>query len=107
MFEHRPAPKSTKSKRANPTQKQMGDISPEVDRQLKERSHGLCELCEKAWATERAHLTGRKHLDEHTKVTDLLHLCTPCHKWLDDTPDGIKARRFIATAINKVLQKAK
>lgn len=97
----------TRSVRVKPTQKQMGDISAEVDRQLKERSHGLCELCEKALATERAHLTGRKHLDEYTKVTDLLHLCTPCHKWLDDTPEGIRSRRFIATAINTVLQKAR
>lgn len=104
MFDYRPAPKNTKSVRIKPTQRQMGDISPDVDRQLKERSNGVCELCERAWATERAHLTGRPHLDEHTKVTDLLHLCTKCHRWLDGTQDGIRVRRFIARAINKVLQ---
>ena len=104
MSEVRAVPKPTKSKRVKPTQKQMGDISPEVDKQLKDRSHGICELCEKAWAAERAHLTGRGHLDEHTKVTDLLHLCIECHRWLDGTQEGIRARRFIARAINKVLE---
>lgn len=105
MHEFLPYPKSqqTHSKRVKLTQKQLGDISAEVDRQLKERSHGLCELCEQAWATERAHLTGRKHLDEKTKVTDLIHACKKCHDWLDKTPEGIRARNFIATAINKVL----
>lgn len=102
-YEYRPAPKPTPSKRVKPTQKQKGDISTSVDRQLKERSHGLCELCNGARATERAHLTGRKQIDHKTKVTDLIHLCTPCHDWLDENPDGIKARNFMARAINTVL----
>jgi hypothetical protein len=105
MIGFNPAPKPGKSNRAKPTQRQMGDISPEVDRKLKERSHGICELCEKVRATERAHLTGRPHLDHKTDVTDLLHLCMKCHDWLDETPDGIRARRFIARAIEKVLNK--
>lgn len=86
------------------SQKQKGDISAKVDAELKARSHGLCELWENTWATERAHLTGRKQLDHKTKVTDLLHLCTKCHDWLDEDPNGIKARRFIARAINTALQ---
>ncbi|MFD2752420.1 hypothetical protein ACFSUM_18705 [Virgibacillus siamensis] len=86
------------------SQKQKGDISQKVDAELKARSHGLCELCGDAWATERAHLTGRKQLDHKTEVTDLLHLCTECHDWLDENPDGIRARKFIARAINTVLQ---
>lgn len=93
-----------KSTRVKQSQRQRGDISDVVDKQLKDRSKGLCERCEKAWATERAHLTGRKHLNHKTKVTDLIHLCTPCHDWLDETPEGIRTRNFIARAINTVLQ---
>ncbi|MNW62280.1 hypothetical protein D3C74_403990 [compost metagenome] len=82
----------------------MGDISPEVDKQLKQRSNGVCERCGSKPATERAHLTGRKQLKHKTKVTDLMHLCTECHDWLDETPEGIQCRQFIARAINKVLE---
>jgi len=91
-------------KRGSLKQSQKGDIGSNVDKELKERSRGLCELCGRAKATERAHLTGRPHIDHKTKVTDLLHLCSKCHDWLDETPEGIKARRFIATAINNVLE---
>lgn len=103
-FGYNPAPKATKSVRIKPTQRQMGDISAKVDKQLKERSNGVCELCGLKRATERAHLTGRKQLTHNTRVTDLIHLCTECHDWLDETSEGIRARKFIATAINKVLQ---
>lgn len=75
------------------SQKQMGDISAKVDAQLKERSGYVCERCRAARATERAHITGRKHLTHKTTVDDLLHLCTKCHKWLDGTPEGIKYKR--------------
>lgn len=91
------------NKRQKLTQKQKGDISTKVDEELKERSHGLCEFCGD-WATERAHLTGRPHIDHKTKVTDLIHLCLKCHDWLDETKEGIRVRRFIARAINTALQ---
>jgi len=103
-FGHNPVPKKTKGVRVNPTQKQMGEVSKEVLKELADRSGGICERCGKAWAVDPAHLTGRRHLDENTKVTDLMHLCRECHNWLDDTPEGIRCRRFIARAINKVLQ---
>lgn len=102
-FNPQPKSKATKSTRIKQTQKQMGDISPSVDAELKDRSKGVCEMCGKAWATERAHLTGRKHLDWKTKVTDLLHLCTDCHRWLDGTPEGIRFRKLIARVINTAL----
>ncbi|MEC0084342.1 hypothetical protein, partial [Paenibacillus alvei] len=91
--------------RIKQTQKQMGDISPSVDAELKDRSKGICEMCGKAWATERAHLTGRKQLEWKTKVTDLLHLCTACHDWLDETQEGIRFRKLIANVINTVLER--
>ena len=104
-FYPQPKRKVTESKRVKPTQKQMGDISPSVDAELRERSHGLCELCGAAYATERAHLTGRKHLTWKTKVSDLVHLCTACHDWLDETPEGRRACRMMATVMNYELRR--
>ncbi|OMF38804.1 hypothetical protein BK133_00960 [Paenibacillus sp. FSL H8-0548] len=83
----------TSKTRVKLTQKQMGDISTKVDKQLKERSALVCERCSSARATERAHITGRKHLTHKTTVEDLLHLCTPCHRWLDGDPAGIRYKR--------------
>lgn len=100
-----PQPKRTSSNRVKPTQKQMGDISPSVDAELKVRSHGLCERCGKAVATERAHLTGRKQLEWKTTASDLLHLCTACHDWLDETQEGIQTRRMMATVMNYELKR--
>ncbi|MFD7521409.1 hypothetical protein [Paenibacillus chitinolyticus] len=91
----------TRSKRVKLTQKQMGDISPKVDRKLKGRSQGICELrkqCDGARAVERAHITGRKQLKRKTTIEDLLHLCTPCHRWFDETIEGIRYKRQL---INK------
>ncbi|MNT05794.1 hypothetical protein D3C72_1404320 [compost metagenome] len=82
-----------RSKRVKLTQRQMGDISTKVDKQLKERSGGVCELCDAARAAQRAHITGRKQLKHKTTVDDLLHLCTHCHQWLDNTPEGIRYRK--------------
>ncbi|MFB5761060.1 hypothetical protein [Paenibacillus medicaginis] len=94
-----------RSKRIKHTQRQMGDISQRVDKELKDRSQGLCEYCGEAFAKERAHLTGRKQLDHKTTATDLLHVCKPCHDWLDGSPEGIRMRRAMARVINTELQK--
>lgn len=83
----------TYKKRVKLTQRQMGDISAKVDKQLKERSGLVCERCRASRASERAHITGRKHLTHKTTVEDLLHLCSPCHDWLDETPEGIRYKR--------------
>lgn len=82
-------------KRIKPTQRQMGAISPKVDKELKERSEGICELCTAAKATQRAHITGRKQIDHRTTVEDLLHVCVPCHKWLDESVEGIRYRKSL------------
>lgn len=98
-----PAPKPSAKKKEKTVQSRRGDIGKSADKLLKERSGGVCERCEKALATERAHLTGRPHIDHKTAVTDLIHLCTPCHDWLDENPEGIRTRRFMAKAINSAL----
>lgn len=99
-----PVDKPGKSVRVKLTQREKGEISTSVDRQLKERSHGLCELCDNELATERAHLIGRKHINHKTRVTDLLHLCMKCHDWLDETPEGIRARRAMATLVKSAVR---
>jgi|GEM_PF-1750148 len=104
-FHPQPKTKALRNVRIKQTQKQMGDISPSVDAELKVRSHGLCERCGKARATERAHLTGRKQLEWKTTAADLLHLCTACHDWLDETPEGIQTRRMMATVMNYELRR--
>lgn len=93
-----------KRKRVKPTQKQMGDISDRVTEELKKRSHGICEACGKAKATDRAHLTGRKQLDHKTEVHDLAHLCKECHIMLDETVAGLRFRRLARTIIDYALE---
>jgi hypothetical protein len=83
----------TAKTRVKLTQRQMGDISAKVDKQLKDRSEGVCELCSSARATERAHITSRKHLTHKTTVDDLIHACVTCHRWLDGDPAGIRYKR--------------
>lgn len=87
------------SKRVKLSQRQMGAISSKVDKELKNRSGGVCERCRAARATERAHITGRKQLTHKTTVADLLHLCTACHDWLDETPEGIRYKRELRERI--------
>lgn len=87
-----------RSKRIKPTQRQMGAISQKVDRELKQRSDGLCELrkkCKGAYAVQRAHITGRKQLNHRTTVNDLIHCCLDCHIWLDQDIEGIKYRKSL------------
>lgn len=77
----------TKHGRNKPTAGQRGAISPKVRKALRERSDGICERCRKAQAVHAAHLTRRWQLDR-TTVTDLAHLCLPCHVWADGGKEG-------------------
>lgn len=86
-------------KRVKLTQKQKGDISAKVDKELKERSNGVCELCRGARASQRAHITGRKQIDHKTTAFDLLHVCVRCHIWMDETPEGIRFKRELKERI--------
>lgn len=95
-----PAPKPGKTVRVKPTQRQLGEISAKVDKQLKDRSGYVCELCKRARAVERAHIIGRKQLKQKTTVDLLLRLCMNCHDWLDETPEGIKYRKSLADRRN-------
>jgi len=93
-----PKTMQTASSRQKLTQKQRGDISTKVDKLLKLRSGGMCEVkerCKKAIATERAHTTGRRIIENKTTEDDLFHACKACHVWLDETPEGIKFKRKV------------
>jgi hypothetical protein len=84
------------SVRIKPTQKQMGDITPKVRKQVRARSGGVCEVrikCDGAFSVQQAHITGRKQLKHRTTADDLLDSCIACHRWLDETPEGIRYKR--------------
>lgn len=83
------------NKRIKPTQRQKGAISNKVREKVKERSGGICERCSSQRATDMAHIIGRKQIDHVTSEKDLLHVCVPCHRWLDETPEGINYKRRI------------
>ena len=104
----RPQPKPSakgKAKRStSSTQKKRGEIGDNADAELKERSQCVCELCGAAQATERAHLTGRGHIKHKTTALDLVHLCTPCHKWLDEDPLGIRARNLMVALVEYAIE---
>jgi hypothetical protein len=90
-----PFPKSKQlaKRRIKPTQRQKGNIRSSIREQVQERSSGVCERCRSQRATQMAHITSRKQIDHVTTDKDLLHVCVPCHKWLDETPEGIKWKR--------------
>ena len=83
-------------KRIKPTQRQLGDISAKVRKEVRERSEGVCEVkvkCRGARALQQAHITGRRQLTHRTTADDLLDSCLECHIWLDETPEGIRYKR--------------
>jgi hypothetical protein len=82
--------------RIRPTQRQKGEISAKVRKEVRERSQGVCEVrmkCNGTFAVEMAHLIGRKQIKARTTAKDLLHSCVECHRWLDNTVEGIRYRR--------------
>jgi predicted RNA-binding protein YlxR (DUF448 family) len=81
----------TKKVRVKLTQRQMGEISTKVDKQLKNRSQWLCERCRAARAVQRAHLIRRGQLNWKTTVNELAHLCLPCHKFIDESGEPGRA----------------
>ena len=84
------------NKRVKPSQRQMGTISNIVREQVFERSEGICERCKSQRAMQMAHLIGRKQIKHVTNLNDIIHVCINCHKWLDETPEGIKHKRGLA-----------
>ena len=78
----------TRGKRVKQTQRQKGEISLSARVEVKERSNGACEICDRQRATQMAHITSRKRIEHKTTSQDLIHVCVTCHKWLDETAEG-------------------
>ena len=89
MAEPFPKSKQITKTRIKPTQRQMGNISKNVREQVFERSNGVCERCDSQRALQMAHTIGRKQINHVTTAEDLLHVCVSCHKWMDETAEGI------------------
>jgi nitrate/TMAO reductase-like tetraheme cytochrome c subunit len=85
----------TRKNRVKKTQKQRGAITKKVREEVEERSSGVCERCYSARALQMAHLVSRKQVIEETTAEILLHVCVSCHKWLDETPEGIQYKRSL------------
>lgn len=82
--------------RVNPTQRQMGNISPSVRKEVRIRSGGYCEVgiqCKGARATQQAHKKGRRIIENKTTAADLWDACDECHDWIDKTGEGVKWKR--------------
>lgn len=91
----------TRSVRIRPTQRQMGEISTRVRKIVRKRSQGICEVrikCNGAWAVQMAHITGRKQLTHKTTEYDIRDSCVECHKWLDETIEGIRYKKTLEEA---------
>lgn len=78
----------TRGKRVKQTQRQKGEISLSARVEVKERSNGACEICDRQRATQMAHITSRKKIGHKTTSQDLIHTCVECHQWLDQTTEG-------------------
>ena len=87
----------TKSTRIKMTQKQKGDIAPDVRNRVKERSNGVCEICDMDRAQHMAHVTSRVRIGHKTTPDDILHTCIYCHIWLDGTIQGMAYKEGIRT----------
>lgn len=85
-------------KRGGMTQKQMGDISEKVRKEVRERSGGICELrvrCPGSHAVQQAHITSRVRINHKTTADDLRDACIACHRYIDETPEGIRYKRTL------------
>ncbi len=77
-----------KHKRGKPSRRSLSDLSPKETARLYERSNGVCEKCDRARATDKAHLERRWKSERPPVAADFLHLCPLCHEWADRTADG-------------------
>lgn len=80
------------------SQRQLGEITSKVRKEVRTRSSGICEVkkrCNGAMAVQQAHIIGRKQLKTRTTANDLLDSCLACHKFLDETPEGIIYKRSL------------
>ena len=109
-FNPQPKSRAIKSVRIKQTQKQLGSIPDAASKALKERSGGVCEMCNAAPATQRAHIVGRKHLKQHDRRAgdlahfNLIYLCVECHQLIDRDPLFMRIKRMMGNIIDHIIQ---
>jgi len=86
-----PVPKQS-FRRGKPSQRQRSELPPKEVKRLYERSGGVCEKCDSARVTGKAHVERRWRSERIPTAEDFIHLCTPCHEWADS---GLVGRKWL------------
>jgi hypothetical protein len=103
QFAHLPSPKPS-FKRFKPTRTQRSELSAKETARLYARSNWVCEKCDRARATGRAHIERRWKSESKPTAEDFAHLCTPCHTWCDSCEKG---RKWLLDFQTKLLEESK
>ena len=85
-----------KRKRANPRKRTAPRAAThaawdDFTMKLWARSRGLCEVCGDVPPTERHHRKRRR--DGGDRLSNLLFVCTPCHRLITDQPESVTKAR--------------
>ncbi len=112
MFSYNPVPKpnhpkSDKSKKVTHNRNKqkrstISNLSPKEDARLKERSNYVCERCDRARASQRAHIVRRHNHSASPVAEDYAHLCVPCHTYCDGSLEG---REWLIAFQDKLLRR--
>ncbi|MNN69700.1 hypothetical protein D3C81_1855110 [compost metagenome] len=78
----------TAANRLKLSRQQRSELCAKETNRLKERSGGACEKCDRARATEKAHIERRWKSEGKPTAEDFAHLCTACHRWCDSCKEG-------------------
>lgn len=87
QFAYNPSPKPN-HKRNSLSRRTRSEASPEVRKEVHERSGGACERCDRARSSQLAHIERRWKSEGKPTKEDFADLCDPCHDWADDTKEG-------------------
>lgn len=64
------------------------NLSDKETKRLYARSNGVCEKCDRARATGKAHIERRWKSEGKPTAEDFVHLCNDCHSWCDSCKAG-------------------
>lgn len=87
QFAFNPQPKP-KHKRNSLSRRTRSEASPEVRKEVHERSGGACERCDRARASQLAHIERRWKSEGKPTKEEFADLCVPCHTWADKSDEG-------------------
>lgn len=91
-------------KRIKPSRRSRSEASPKVRAEVKTRSGGVCECCDKARSIELAHISRRWQSEEPPNPFDFADLCKLCHLFADS---GKVGRKWLTDFQTKLLEEAK